>query len=430
METSHEAEQLNEIIKKANPLVYNLLSKKGLAIYFPKKGILSQTADAAGKKFNATIGIAVEDDSSPIRLSSIAGKIDLNPKDVFPYAPGFGKPELRKVWSEHIKKVNPSLQGETTLPVVTNGLTHALGISAYLFLNPGEKIISPDKYWENYGLVFENGYGAVIETFPTFEGNSFNTQGFKSKLNESAGKKIILLNFPNNPAGYTVTNKEADEIADIILEYAEQGNEIVVICDDAYFGLVYEEGIFKESMFSKLADLHENVLAVKIDGCSKEDFSWGLRVGFITLGTKGISNETSNALEAKIAGIIRGSISNVSHLSQSLLLQAMNSEKYEAEKREKVNLLKKRFDSIKETLKDGKFSEVFSQLPCNSGYFTCFELKEGIDSEKLRQLLLEKYDTGIITNEKLVRVAFSGLCTDRIPEMLENLYKACIETRS
>ena len=48
------------------------------------------------------------------------------------------------------------------------------------------------------------------------------------------------------------------------------------------FGLVYENGIFKESLFSKLADLHENVLAVKVDGATKEDYAWGFRVGFIT----------------------------------------------------------------------------------------------------------------------------------------------------
>ena len=39
---------------------------------------------------------------------------------------------------------------------------------------------------------------------------------------------------------------------------------------------LYEEGIEKESLFTYLCDLHENVLAIKIDGATKEDYVWGL----------------------------------------------------------------------------------------------------------------------------------------------------------
>ena len=56
MELNPQAKELNEKIKRDNPAVYELLSEKGRAIYFPKKGILAQTAEAKGKKINATIG--------------------------------------------------------------------------------------------------------------------------------------------------------------------------------------------------------------------------------------------------------------------------------------------------------------------------------------------------------------------------------------
>lgn len=93
---NQQADELNEQIKSVNPVVYNLLSQKGKNIFFPKKGILSQAAEAKGKKINATIGIALEEDNSPMRLSSIAENININPEDAFPYAPSFGKPELRE----------------------------------------------------------------------------------------------------------------------------------------------------------------------------------------------------------------------------------------------------------------------------------------------------------------------------------------------
>ena len=91
----------------------------------------------------------------------------------------------------------------------------------------------------------------------------------------------------------------------------------------------------KESIFVKLANLHENILAIKVDGATKEDYVWGLRVGFVTYNNKTVTKATYSALEAKTAGAIRGNISNVSHLSQSLVLNAFESETYDAEKKEK-----------------------------------------------------------------------------------------------
>ena len=67
-----QAEELNQAIKDCNESVLDLLSEKGKSIFFPKKGILAQTAEAKGKDINATIGIALEEDGSPMRLKFIA----------------------------------------------------------------------------------------------------------------------------------------------------------------------------------------------------------------------------------------------------------------------------------------------------------------------------------------------------------------------
>ncbi|MBT6006326.1 MAG: aspartate aminotransferase, partial [Prolixibacteraceae bacterium] len=90
-----QAEELNRIIQKKSTTVFELLSEKGKNIFFPKKGILGQTAEAKGTKINATIGAAIEDDGSPMRLEAIASKVNLDPKLVFPYAPSFGRPDIR-----------------------------------------------------------------------------------------------------------------------------------------------------------------------------------------------------------------------------------------------------------------------------------------------------------------------------------------------
>jgi aspartate/methionine/tyrosine aminotransferase len=48
---------------------------------------------------------------------------------------------------------------------------------------------------------------------------------------------VLVLNFPNNPTGYSTTNAELDQIAAVLKEAAEAGRNLVVVTDDAYFGL-------------------------------------------------------------------------------------------------------------------------------------------------------------------------------------------------
>ena len=232
---------------------------------------------------------------------------------------------------------------------MTCALTHAISCAGYLFLDAGDEVIIPDLYWDNYELVFENARGAKIKTFNTFKNGGFDTEALKAALAESkSNKKVVLLNFPNNPTGYTATEVEAVEIAKILTECAAAGNKVVALLDDAYFGLVYEEGVTKESLFVKLVDAHENLLAVKLDGPTKEDYVWGFRVGFMSFGFKGATEAQLKALEDKAAGTVRGNISNAPSISQKILLAAYQSAEYAQQKAEKYATLKKRYDIIKQ----------------------------------------------------------------------------------
>jgi aspartate/methionine/tyrosine aminotransferase len=422
-----QAEELNQIIRQKSPAVYDMLSERGKNIFFPKKGILGQTAEAKGTRINATIGAAVEDDGTPMRLETIASKINLDPSLVFPYAPSFGRPDLRSKWKSMIYEKNPSLgEKELSLPVVTNALTHGISMAGYLFADAGDEVIVPSLFWGNYNLTLANGYGANLVKFNLFKNNQFDLEAFEAKLNEGGvGKKILILNFPNNPTGYTPTQEEADGIVSIIGKAAEKGNKLVCITDDAYFGLVYEDGIARESIFAPLANLHENVLAIKLDGATKEDYVWGFRVGFMTYSVKGGDAELYSALEAKTAGAIRGNISNAANISQSLMYAAYNSAEYGVQKRAKYRIMQTRYEAVKEALKEEKYRKYFKALPFNSGYFMCVQLAEGLDSDKVRQVLIEKYSIGTISLNGILRLAFSAVAASDVKEMFEGIYKAC-----
>ena len=424
-----QAVELNNVIGDANPHVLAMLSERGKNIFFPKQGILAQTAQAFGKEINATIGTALEDSGVPMCLNSIANQISGHTKQVFAYAPSFGIPAIRSAWKDMLYKKNPSLKDACiSMPIVTSALTHGLSMAGYLFTGPGDSVFLPDLYWENYDLIFNNAYGATLQTYPAFVDGKYNVAGLRSMLSATPpGKKTVLLNFPNNPTGYTVTVEEAYAIRDMLLESADAGNDVVLFIDDAYFGLVFENNIIKESLFALLANAHERILAVKFDGPTKEDYVWGFRVGFVTFGCKNGSPELYTALEAKFAGAVRGNISNASNLSQALLLVAYRDSSYEQEKAAKFEVLKQRYLKMRSIFADHpEYEDVFSPLPFNSGYFMCIRIHAG-NAETVRRILLERYNTGIVAMGDIIRIAFSATPYVLLEKMMANIYNAARE---
>ena len=425
------AQELNEQIAQHNPHVLEMLSDLGKNLFFPK-GILTQSAEAKDKahKFNATIGIATEK-GGPMFLQCIQDKLsDFDPKDIYPYAPPAGKPELRSLWREKMVRENPSMAGKHfSNPVVTNALTHGLSIVGDMFIDAGDHLVLPDMLWGNYNLTFGTCNGAIVKKYPTFtESGGFDVDAFKAVLKNTAeekGKAVVLLNFPNNPSGYTPTIAEGDALVAAILEVAQNGCNIVAITDDAYFGLFYEDSM-KESLFGKLANLHPRILTIKLDGATKEEFVWGFRTGFITFAD---GNDYENApvitaLEKKTMGIIRAKISNCPHPSQTFVIEALRSSQFLAQKEEKFQVMKGRALKTKQVLDSGKYDGAWSYYPFNSGYFMCLKLKN-VDAEKLRVHLLDKYGVGTISIGKTdLRIAFSCIAEGDIQELFDIIYQA------
>ncbi len=193
------AQQLNVTIERENANIFAMLSTLGKEIYFPKEGILSQSAEAKAKakKFNATIGIALEG-GQPMHLKVIQDTLSAyNPKDIYEYAPPAGKPELRAAWRTKMLKENPALESKSFgNPVVTNALTHGLSIVADLFADAGDAVIIPNKNWENYELTFGVRRSAVIVEYPLYNEKSGSTaQACVKRCSHRRvkGKAIVLL---------------------------------------------------------------------------------------------------------------------------------------------------------------------------------------------------------------------------------------------
>jgi aspartate/methionine/tyrosine aminotransferase len=427
------AVEANQAIEATAPAVMRMLSKLGRQLYFPK-GILTQSAEAKqkAKRFNATIGEARELQHSmglPAITDHLAG---LSPDDTLPYAPSYGRADLRAAWLAEIKEKNPSLGDiPVSLPVVTSGITHGLSTVADMFADEGDVLLLPDQLWGNYRMVFGVRRGAKIDTYPLLDlEQGFDVEGLRRTMKKHAvtGKLIVLFNFPNNPTGYSVTAPEADAIRDVLVETAEGGCDIVAVFDDAYFGLFYDDEVLQESVFTRLADAHERILAIKLDGASKEDYAWGLRVAFITYGVRGGAG-AFEALEKKTGGCIRGTISNGPNLSQALVLRAMSDPGYKAQKAEKFAILAGRATKLRQLLADPKFAPAWKLYPFNSGYFFTVRL-EGLDAEQYRVKLLNDYGVGVIsTTSTDVRVALSCVDESDLEDLVNVMLECALEMK-
>ncbi len=416
--------ELNQAL--AGSVAGDLLSDLGKRLYFPR-GIVAQSGEAKkhASRANATVGIATRA-GKPMFLSVIRDLVPaLDPDEIFPYAPTQGVERLRELWKKEIIRKNPDIgSAGFSLPLVVPGLTCGITVVADLFAQKGDTLVLPDLHWDNYPLVFETRREATIATFPFYSaGRGYNVVGLAASLRAAAtkGKVIVLLNFPSNPTGYSLTREEADGVVAALTDVARSGARCLAITDDAYFGHFYEPETYPQSLFARLCNAHENLLAAKIDGSTKEDLTWGFRTGFVTLGAKGLTPERYDALTRKLMGAVRSTVSNSSILAQSLILRALESPDHDRQKEQVARLLQERYQKVKSLLADRK-STAIEPYPFNSGYFMSFRLLRG-KAEDLRKALLMGCGVGTIAvDERCLRVAFSSVDLENLPQLFDLIY--------
>ncbi len=422
------AQELNDTL--SGSVAGSLLSDLGKRIFFPR-GIISQGGEAKklGKTANATIGTTIINGKPAILEAVHKFAPELSAAELVSYAPTAGLPDLRELWKAKLVEKNPSLKGKNfSLPVVVPGLTAGISYLADLFVDEKHPLLAANPSWDNYALVIETRRGAELHQFEMFSENGFNIDAFKKALEKEAesGSVRVLLNFPQNPSGYSLTNAEAKEVISIVRAQAEKGTKIIVWDDDAYFGLNYEDDIYPQSLFAEFADLHENVLAVKIDGPTKEDFAWGFRTGFITFAGKGMTDAHYEALVKKLMGLIRSSVSCSSTPSQNLILRAFEDKDIDRQKKEFRDILEARYKAVRDFVKTHT-SNAVRALPFNSGYFMSFTLTK-INAEDLRKKLLNERGIGTISiDAKTLRVAFSSVDKEKIQEVYSAIYECADE---
>jgi aspartate/methionine/tyrosine aminotransferase len=368
------------------------------------------------------------DQGKPLILSAIADAMpSLSAPEIVGYAPTAGVEEARLSWKRRILEKNPALTGEAiSLPIVVPGLTAGISYTADLFFDEGSSIIMSYPHWDNYELIFQERRGAKIVEIPFFgtdDGLDINAISAAVRSAAKTGVLRIILNFPNNPAGYAPTHDEVDALVSLVAEAANSGADVLVLCDDAYFGLFYEDTVSRESLFTRLSSLHERVLAIKIDGPTKEDYVWGFSVGFVTFGSRGLKAEHYDALVKKYMGAIRSSVSCSNTAAQHLIMRSVADKRTASERKAFYSLLKNRYLAVRRFIDEQPRHPYLKALPFNSGYFMSFQCI-GINADDLRRELLEQHGIGTIAfGDEYLRIAFASLDEALIQGVYQTIYE-------
>ncbi|HJU83366.1 MAG TPA: aminotransferase class I/II-fold pyridoxal phosphate-dependent enzyme [Holophagaceae bacterium] len=416
-----EAQDRNDRLHAVAPAVLEALSPLGKRAFFPK-GIPFQAGQAAGCRINATIGQITDGAGNPIPLAPLAEKLaGLPPKDAFLYSPIQGRDRARKTWHAKLTKEDARVE-PLALPVVSAGICNALSMAADLFFAPGDTLILPDLYWDNYEQIFLMRLEGEYATFPFYgaDGSGFNLEGLRGALAARKGKAHVLLNFPSNPSGYSPTPAELKAIGDILVEAAKD-RQVVVYCDDAYHGLVFEEAHTTKSLFFELIGRSPNLIPLKCDGVTKELSFFGGRVGFLTFG---VAKAAAEILVDKAMSLVRSSIGSPVGLSQFLVEEELLDARHEGEFERLRQTLAARYRLLKAAL--GRPTKHWKVFPFNAGCFCLLELRVGLDAEAVRQALIADESVGVVSQQdRYLRLAFCSLKEDAIEPLVAALDRVC-----
>ena len=188
------------------------------------------------------------------------------------YAPSSGILELREAIAAKVRTKNkiPAQAGDV---IVLNGGMQGLFGAFQSVVNPGEEVLVFSPYWTPIKDLIAHCQGNTV-LVPTSEARE---RGFEKTLARyaTASTRAIYYNTPQNPTGVVFTRDEARAVSGFA-----QDRNLIVIADEAYEDLVYDEPHFS---IASLEGMFERTISVFT--LSKSYAMTGWRLGY-TLATE------------------------------------------------------------------------------------------------------------------------------------------------
>ncbi len=212
-----------------------------------------------------SLTIGQPDFPTPLHIKEAAKKaID---EDYTVYTHNAGYIELREAASDYVKKkYNLSYRAQDEI-IVTTGASEAIDIAFRTLLLPGAEVILPGPVYPGYEPIIKMTGAIPVYADTTKNGFKMTTDIIEPYLTEDT--RCIVLPYPSNPTGVTLTSAELQEIAELV-----RGKDIIIIADEIYSELVYEQEHVSIATF-----LREQTIV--LNGLSKSHSMTGWRIGFL-----------------------------------------------------------------------------------------------------------------------------------------------------
>lgn len=254
---------------------------------------LANAAKARGVKVYH-LNIGQPDIPTPEVALEAMRKID---REILEYSPSEGLLSLRKKLKDYYQRFKIDVDVDDI--IVTTGGSEAVLFAFMATLDPGDEIIVPEPAYANY-MAFAISAGAKIVTVPSSieEGFALPPVDRFEELITPRTKGILICN-PNNPTGYLYTQKEMNQLRDIVKKY-----DLFLYSDEVYREFCYTGAPYISAFHLK--GIEEQV--VLIDSVSKRYSECGIRVGAIITKHKELKQNVIKFCQARLSPPLLGQI--------------------------------------------------------------------------------------------------------------------------
>ncbi len=197
-------------------------------------------------------------------------------QDINQYAVTWGSPRLRAAIAEKYRRFyNWPLDPDREITVCC-GATEGMIASILALVNPGERVVLFEPFYENYGPdTIIAGAKPELVPLDCRRQWALDVELLEHRLREArkqGGVKALILNTPNNPTGHVFCLEELGSIATLAQEY-----DFYVITDEIYEHILYDG--HRHHPIALLPGMRDRT--VTVSGMSKTFAVTGWRLGYV-----------------------------------------------------------------------------------------------------------------------------------------------------
>ncbi|MEG2354054.1 MAG: aminotransferase class I/II-fold pyridoxal phosphate-dependent enzyme [Clostridium sp.] len=218
-------------------------------------------------KIQGAISLTLGQPDFPMPLGVKEGVVNALNRGETTYTPNAGLTKLREEISIYLK--SQKINYDTEDICITVGGSEGLMCTFTALIEQGDSILIPNPSYPAYEACVKLLGGEVIN-YNSDEKFLPNIDEIESLIEEH-NPKAIVLSYPSNPTGTILTEEFKKKLHSIL-----KNREIVIITDEMYSALVYEDQYFSMAQYD---DIKERIILVS--GFSKTFSMTGMRVGYV-----------------------------------------------------------------------------------------------------------------------------------------------------